>query len=106
MVLPKRENRRHPRVPVAIRVFARDRGRFPEDTVDVSTGGFSVATEQPLPLGSRTQFSLSVPTNVVPLELRGEVVWTRTGGMGVRIIAPNERYETYVERLIQDSERL
>src|SRR6267154_2019714 len=98
MPQPKVDGRRFRRVPVAIRVFARERSVFPVDTRDVSHGGFSVCTDEPLPAGTRSAFALALPHHEVPLEIHGEVVWAQGDGMGVRLTHADERYSEYVDR--------
>jgi hypothetical protein len=103
---PNPDSRRHRRVPVAIRVFSRERSPVADDTHDVSIGGFSVATDDPLPAGTVSLFSLAVPHHEVPLQLRGVVVWSVAGAMGVRLTEGDGRYESYVDRLIKDADRI
>jgi type IV pilus assembly protein PilZ len=102
-------------VPVAIRVFTiGPDSRFPEDTRDLSFGGFSIDTAEPLPQGTQSKFSLALPHHNVPLEISGEVVWSRSDGqrpgMGVRFIPTppeaHERLVSFVDKLIKDSERI
>lgn len=112
-VNPSEPRRRHPRLPLALRVREKS-ADFPEDTRDISKGGFSVASRKPLGEGSRTVFELSIPSVPVPLRLVGEVVWARDHGsqpgMGVRLIHSSDAqrmlYESYVERLEKDADRL
>ncbi len=104
--------RRYRRVPVALRVECV--GRYPAATADISEGGFSVVTRSPLPVGSRTCFRLHLRVDERPLELTGVVIWSRLDGtfpgMGVCIEehdeARREWLVEFVDRLIQDAERL
>lgn len=102
------ETRRFRRVPVAIRVLARDgASAFPEDTCDLSAGGFSLKTNRPLPEGTRTTFDFVLPPDDQVLSLSGEVVWSRRGGMGVRFTsAPGDRLYALVDKLIKDADRI
>jgi len=52
-------------------------------TSTVSSGGLSLRSSTPVPIGSTLEMSISIPERKVPLFVQGEVVWSREGEVGV-----------------------
>jgi hypothetical protein len=101
------EQRRHRRLPAAIRVFARTGGSgFPEPAKDISICGVGVFTAAPLGVGAESIFALHLPHHDAPLELRGHVVWVNGTTMGVEFDKSDERLTSFVEKLERDATRL
>jgi hypothetical protein len=101
------EQRRHKRLPAAIRIFSRSGpSPFPEAVKDISIGGAHVLTGQPLPAGTESMFALHLPHHDAPLELSGHVVWASKTAMGVQFHAPEPRLSAFVDRLETDATRL
>ncbi len=102
-----RNTRQHRRAFIELPVATRASSR-PVFTHNISIGGTFIKTDNPLPVGARLNFQLSVPTAEVPLEVSGEVVWSvaegRQPGMGVRFVhssdAQRQVLETSVNRLL------
>jgi Tfp pilus assembly protein PilZ len=81
--------RHHDRFPVHLPCHVRVDGadvRIASTTQDLSAGGAFVRTHLPLPVG--TELTMELDSTERPLILHGQVVWERTGGMGVRFAAP------------------
>lgn len=104
---PMSELRRFRRVPVDLRIFTRSaQERFADDAIDLSEGGFSVASDTPLPIGARYVFSFELPHHKQPVELAGQVVWSKSTAFGVRFDRVDTRVAQYVERLRRNAESL
>ena len=66
--------RTSPRAPVSIRVeYHRLNAFFSEYTRDISKGGIFIKTDEPIPVGTECQFSLSFPNHNDPITLQGVV---------------------------------
>jgi type IV pilus assembly protein PilZ len=90
---------------------------FADYTKNISRGGTFIKTPRPLEVGSRCQFSISLPALPEPVLLEGEVAWIlgpedarqRGGeaGMGIRFVFANQAarltFERLVERLVEES---
>lgn len=90
---------------------------FADYTRNISKGGTFIKTSRPLEVGSRCQFSLSLPALPVPLLLDGEVIWILTAeeaqqsgaepGMGIRFVFADEagrrEFERVIERIMEES---
>jgi type IV pilus assembly protein PilZ len=90
---------------------------FADYTKNISRGGTFIKTPRPLEVGSRCQFSLSLPALAEPVVLDGEVAWIlnpedakkRGGdpGMGIRFVfaddAARRDFERLVERMMEES---
>jgi len=90
---------------------------FADYTKNLSKGGMFIKTTRPLEIGSRCQFSLSLPALAEPVLLEGEVAWIlgpqdaqKRGadpGMGIRFVFAEETarrdFERLVERLMEES---
>ena len=90
---------------------------FADYTRNISKGGTFIKTSRPLEVGTRCQFSLSLPALPVPLVLEGEVVWILSAevakqsgaepGMGVRFVFADEgarrEFDRTVERMMEES---
>ncbi len=95
-----RNTRQHRRAFIELPVATRASSR-PVFTHNISVGGTFIKTDNPLPVGSRFNFSLRVPPSEVPLEVSGEVVWSqaegRQPGMGVRFLYSSDAQRTVLE---------
>ena len=115
---PPEELRRGPRAPLRLRVGYEQMNTFFADyTKNFSQGGTFIKTPRPLEVGSRCQFSFSLPALADPLVIEGEVAWIlkpedaeRRGGeagMGIRFVSPDEtahrEFDRLVERLMEES---
>lgn len=101
------EQRRHRRLPAAIRIFARNGpSPFPESVKDISLGGVHVLTMHPLSVGTESVFALHLPHHHAPLEVRGHVVWSKPDAMGIAFDAAGPRLSLFVERLERDATAL
>lgn len=101
------DRRAHPRIPIELRVdYPKLNAFFADYTRNISKGGTFVKTAQPLPVGTRFVFRLSVPTLNEPIVLAGEVAWTREEGdepgMGIRFVYSSEEARLSIERLVED----
>ena len=90
---------------------------FADYTRNISKGGTFIKTSHPLEVGSRCQFSLSLPALPVPLVLDGEVIWILAAeeaqqsgaepGMGIRFVFADEagrrEFERAIERIMEES---
>jgi type IV pilus assembly protein PilZ len=90
---------------------------FADYTKNISKGGTFIKTARPLEIGSRCQFSFTLPALSEPLVLEGEVTWIlpveaaeRRGeeaGMGIRFMfkdaAARREFEELVERMMAES---
>jgi len=90
---------------------------FADYTKNLSKGGTFIKTPRPLPIGSRYQFSFTLPALSEPLVLEGEVSWTvppeaaqarnEDPGMGIKFVfrdaAARREFEELVERMMEDS---
>jgi type IV pilus assembly protein PilZ len=107
--------RANQRAPLRLRVdYERMNSFFADYTKDISKGGTFVKTPRPLPIGSRCQFSFTLPALSDPLVLEGEVTWivaagqrAEQAGMGVRFVfkdaAAQREFEELVEHLMEES---
>ena len=110
------DNRRqHARAPIELKVEYKRLNTFLADyTRNISRGGTFVATANPLNVGTRFVFALSVPGLGEPLKLTGKVVWTTNedeaspanpAGMGIefqyRDAEEQAEKEARVERILQ-----
>jgi type IV pilus assembly protein PilZ len=115
---PPEELRRSQRAPLKLRVGYEQMNTFFADyTKNISKGGTFIKTPRPLEVGSRCQFSLSLPALPDPVLLEGEVAWTLTpeeaqqrggeAGMGIRFVFADDparrAFEQLVERLMEES---
>jgi len=73
---PPEDLRRNPRAPLRLRIdYERMNEFFADYTKNISKGGTFIKTTRPLEIGSRCQFSLSLPALPEPVQLQGEVAW-------------------------------
>ena len=91
-----------PRIPKALSLVFKDRKSFVRAYTDnISSGGLSIRTENPLPPGHQFHLKLQVPGKQEKMEIKCEVVWSRkkeesspekASGMGVKFteIADND----------------
>jgi type IV pilus assembly protein PilZ len=112
------DQRQGQRAPLRLRVdYERMNSFFADYTKNLSKGGTFIKTARPLPVGSRCQFSFSLPALSDPLVLDGEVAWILTAGeaqqrgedagMGIRFVfrdaAAQREFEELVARMMADS---
>jgi len=112
------EHRESYRAPIRLRVdYERMNTFFADYTKNISKGGTFIKTARPLPIGTHFVFSLSIPALSAPVQLTGEVAWTRGAeqgrpqkeepGMGIRFVfeSPQVRqdFEHLVERMMIES---
>ena len=115
---PPEELRRSQRAPLRLRIgYEQMNAFFADYTKNISRGGMFIKTPRPLEVGSRCQFSLSLPALSDPLALEGEVAWVLTAeeaqqrgedaGMGIRFVFADEAlrldFERLVERMMEES---
>jgi type IV pilus assembly protein PilZ len=115
---PPEDLRRTPRAPLRLRIdYERMNEFFADYTKNISKGGTFIKTTRPLEIGSRCQFSLSLPALSEPLQLEGEVAWLLSPeqaeesgaepGMGVRFVFADEvarrEFERLVEKMMEES---
>ena len=106
------------RAPLKLRVdYERMNSFFADYTKNISKGGTFIKTARPLSLGSRCQFSFTLPALSEPLVLEGEVTWVlpveaaqarnEDPGMGVKFVFQDAQaqrdFEELVERMMEDS---
>src|SRR5258708_25238634 len=119
MVPPSPEDlRQSPRAPLRLRVdYERMNSFFADYTKNISKGGTFIKTARPLPIGSRCQFSFTLPALSEPLVLDGEVTWIQPvaeaeagggePGMGVKFVfkdaGAQREFEEPVERVMAES---
>lgn len=112
------DQRTSQRAPLRLRVdYERMNSFFADYTKNISKGGTFIKTARPLPIGSRCQFSFTLPALSEPLVLEGEVTWILSveaarergedAGMGVKFVfkdaAGQREFEELVERLMAES---
>lgn len=111
------EMRRHPRLPVELKVEYRRLNTFFADyTRNISQGGTFIKTQKPLAIGTDFVFKLVVPTLDEPIVLKGKVQWIvkagaekpgESPGMGIAFQYDDDseqsEVEVTVERLMIDS---
>jgi type IV pilus assembly protein PilZ len=106
------------RAPLRLRVdYERMNSFFADYTKNISKGGTFIKSARPLELGTRCQFSFTLPALSEPLVLDGEVTWIlpveaaqargEDPGMGVRFVfkdaAAQREFEDLVERMMEES---
>lgn len=106
------------RAPLRLRVdYERMNSFFADYTKNISKGGTFIKTERPFAIGTRCQFSFTLPALSDPLLLEGEVTWTvpkevaqargEDAGMGVRFVfrdaAAQREFEEMVEKMMEES---
>lgn len=106
------ENRATTRAPIELKVeYRRVNSFFADYTRNISHGGTFIATNSPLPIGTRFRFLLTLPEHQVPLELLGEVTWAKAEGdnpgMGICFIWDDDnlrrQFEKSVEQMMEES---
>jgi type IV pilus assembly protein PilZ len=116
------DRRREARAPIELKVeYKRLNTFFYDYTKNISKGGTFIKTERPLGIGTIFLFKLLIPSQTVPLALRGEVRWVvkdgsprppeiaadHDPGMGIRFMYddPDQRrgLEEVVEKMMIDS---
>ncbi len=78
------ERRVHERVSIALPTKISGSGHTQSvSTHDVSLGGACISVDIPLEVGAMVEVDLSLPTQVAPARVRGEVRWSRQGRAGI-----------------------
>jgi len=110
------ERRREQRAPIELRVeYKRLNTFFYDYTKNISKGGTFIKTDKPLDIGTIFLFKLMLPSQSVPLALRGEVRWVvREGepppvdlpadhesGMGIRFVYDDADQRHALERVVE-----
>ncbi len=100
------------RVPKALSLIFRDREAFVRAFADnVSTGGLSIKTENPLPPGYQFKLKLQISGRKDPMHLNCEVVWSRKkeestpqkpSGMGVKFFNISEKELKYLKKYVAE----
>jgi uncharacterized protein (TIGR02266 family) len=94
MDLPEGEKRRHPRVPLLLRIDYPGAPGYRDATENLSAGGLFIRTDRDLAVGERVPVLASFPGLLEPLELEVEVIWTRPASedtpAGVAVRIPSE----------------
>ena len=115
MAPPDPENlRSSSRAPLRLRVdYERMNSFFADYTKNISRGGTFIKTPRPLPVGTRCQFSFTLPALSDPLVLEGEVTWllgpgdSGEPGMGVKFVfeadGARREFEELVEKMMEES---
>lgn len=90
------KSREYPRQPIKIRVdFTSDDSVQSVFSLNISAGGIFLASQKPLPPGSRVVLHLNLPSLEGAVEVLGEVVWNNLHhednnglpeGMGIRFL--------------------
>jgi type IV pilus assembly protein PilZ len=105
-------HREQARMPIELEVrYGKLNSFFADYAKNISKGGTSIDTKNPLPAGTRFLFKLLVPGCGEPFELAGEVVRAEPGaredGMAVQFTwsdqAARTAFEQAVEKLMSDS---
>jgi uncharacterized protein (TIGR02266 family) len=87
----KGEKRRHPRVPLLLRIDYPGEPGLRDATENLSAGGLFIRTSRSIRVGERLPLLVSFPGLLEPLRLEVEVTWARPpatgvpGGVAVRI---------------------
>jgi type IV pilus assembly protein PilZ len=107
------------RAPIVLKVeYKRLNTFFYDYTKNISKGGIFIKTRKPLTVGTSFLFKLFVPGLADPLDLRGEVRWTRKSGrggkdrdrdrsednepgMGIRLIYDDDEQRRDVDRVVE-----
>ncbi len=88
-----KDNRKHPRTPVIIRVDYRDIDTFFTNFAEnLSEGGMFISTNRPLSPGTTLFLEFLLPDTSLKVKTRAEVMWSRSNaksptekrGMGIR----------------------
>jgi type IV pilus assembly protein PilZ len=120
---PQDDRRQLDRAPIVLKVeYKRLNTFFNDYTRNISKGGIFIKTPKPLGVGTGFIFKLFVPGLDEPIELRGEVRWTRKApptapkgrlgtpappspdsdpGMGIRLLYDNDDQRLAFERLAE-----
>ena len=99
-----------PRVGCVLRLQYRNAGHLLVSyCTNLSRGGLFVATEQPLPKGSRLTLAIEAPGQALPIHLEAFVRWSRPAGspdgpagMGVSFDSVDDRLGTWIDDIVGD----
>lgn len=89
------DQRKEPRFALVLRADFADRSQALDATENLSAGGVFVRTERAFSVGETVSLQLSFPGLLEPVEISGEIAWTRPEGPhgppGVGVRVPEER---------------
>ncbi len=104
--------RTEPRIPTSLSLIFKDRESFIKAyTANISTGGLSIKTENPLPPGHQFRLKLKLPDKQDPIQLKCEVVWShrkeegapeKPSGMGVKFTEIAEQDLHFLRKYISE----
>ena len=99
-----------PRIPKALSMVFKDRKSFVQAyTKNISTGGLSIKTENPLPPGHQFLLKLDIPGMKDPMQIKCEVVWShkrtdstpeKPSGMGVKFCEIPEKDHMFLKKYV------
>jgi len=105
--------RSEPRSPKALSLTFKDRESFVRAySGDISTGGLSIRTENPLHPGHQFRLKLQIPDKKEPIQVMCEVVWSRKkeesapgkpSGMGVKFCEISESDFKYLKKYVSET---
>ena len=106
-------SRTETRIPSALSLVFRDRESFIRAyTANISTGGLSIKTENPLPPGHQFNLNLQIPGKQDPIQLKCEVVWSqkkedsspeKSAGMGVKFCEIAKKDLEFLKKYIAEN---
>ena len=104
------EQRRFPRIPEAFTVMYRVSGELASSwcevvTQNVSAGGVRFLVSEALDAGTTIMLRLALPGLSQPLQINGQVVWSRmqasgVAEVGVEFLDVSERDQRMIDRLV------
>ncbi len=105
-----KENRKHPRTPVILKVDYRDIDTFFTNFAEnLSEGGMFISTSRPLKPGTTLFLEFLLPDSSLKVKTRGEVMWSRNNpksdrekrGMGIRFEELSKEDRAKINIMIQ-----
>ncbi len=105
-----KENRKHQRTPVILRVDYRDIDTFFTSFAEnLSEGGMFISTNRPLSPGTTLFLEFLLPDSSLKIKTRGEVMWSRKDpkshvekrGMGIRFEELSREDRAKINTMIQ-----
>ena len=105
-------SRVEPRVAKSLSLIFKSRDSFIRAyTGDISAGGLSIKTENPLPKGSRFNLKLQIPDRPNPIQVKAEVMWScgkdekiqgQPVGMGVKFFEISEKDHQFIKQYVSE----
>ena len=103
------ERRQHTRAEVAIKISYTSLDRFFNDyALNISLGGIFIATDKPLPIGTRLKIFFSLPHVPQAITTTGEVVRVSDGsdgelkGMGIRFADLSQQAKEIIDQVVME----